>query len=127
MAFASISTLHRSPFFNTAQTQGSVQSNMFGFFLSQNGSQLYLGGTATNLYQNGTLEFHAVNPASGYWQVPGASAKVNSSVAVSGFETIIDSGTTIMYGPTDAVQTLYSMVPGATLFDSANGAQGPGY
>lgn len=97
---------------------------MFGFYLAHNGSQLYLGGTATNLYKPGTLEFHAINNSSGFWQVPGASAKVNSVAAASNFETIIDSGTTIMYGPTAAVATLYSKVPGAVLFDSANGARG---
>jgi len=121
MAFPSISNMHKSPFFTTAQTDKSVGSNMFGFFLAQHGSQLYLGGADTTLYQNGTLEFHAINPASGFWQVPGASAKVNSAVALSGFETIIDTGTSIMYAPTDAAKTFYSMVPGAALFDSTNG------
>jgi len=121
LAFPSLSNMNKNPFFTTAKAEGSVPINMFGFFLAQNGSQLYLGGTATDLYQNSTLEFHPINPASGFWQVPGASAKVNSAVAVANFSAIIDSGTTIMYGPPAAVAKLYSMVPGAAVFDSANG------
>ncbi|KAJ7651743.1 acid protease [Mycena polygramma] len=121
MAFPSISSMHKNPFFTTAKAEGSVKSNTFGFFLAKNGSQMYLGGTATNLYQTGTLEFHRVNPASGFWQVPGASAKVNSTAVVTGFQTIIDSGTTIMYGPPSAVATFYSKVLGAALFDRTNG------
>ncbi|KAJ6503325.1 acid protease [Mycena vitilis] len=117
MAFPSISSMHKNPFFTTAKAEGSVKTNTFGFFLAKNGSQMYLGGTATNLYQIGTLEFHRVNPASGFWQVPGASAKVNSTAVVTGFQTIIDSGTTIMYGPPSAVATFYSKVSNATLFD----------
>ncbi|KAJ7110006.1 acid protease [Mycena epipterygia] len=120
MAFPSISNLGKNPFFNTAKTEGTVQFNAFGFFLAANGSELYLGGTNPDLY-NGTLELHTINSTSGFWQVPGASVKVNSVAAASGFETVIDSGTTIMYGPPDAVKALYSTIPGATLFDSADG------
>ena len=39
----------------------------------------------------------------------------------SGFQTVIDSGTTIMYGPPAAVAAFYKNVPGAALYDSANG------
>lgn len=38
-----------------------------------------------------------------------------------GFDTIIDSGTTIMYGPPDAVTMLYSHVPGARVYDEDEG------
>ena len=34
---------------------------------------------------------------------------------------IIDSGTTIMYGPPEDVETFYASVPGASLYDSENG------
>lgn len=47
--------------------------------------------------------------------------KVASTTAVAGLQTIIDSGTTIMYGPPDAVQILYSKIPGSALVDSVNG------
>jgi cathepsin D len=46
---------------------------------------------------------------------------VGSTAAVSGFQTIIDSGTTIIYGPPAAVKTLYSKIPGSAVYDSTNG------
>jgi cathepsin D len=51
---------------------------------------------------------------------------VGSSTAVSGFETIIDSGTTIMYGPPAAVKEVYAKVAGSAVFDSTNGASTSG-
>ncbi|KAJ7492420.1 acid protease [Mycena latifolia] len=120
MAFPSISNLGQKPFFNTAASNGTLKSNAFGFFLAENGSELYLGGTNPKLH-NGTIEFHTINSTSGFWQVPGASVKLNSTAIFSKFETIIDSGTTIMYGPPAAVHTLYSKIPGAAAFDAAYG------
>jgi cathepsin D len=96
MAYPSLSQLHHSPVFNTEYSNGAVKANRFGFYLAQSGSELYLGGIDTRKY-SGKIETHSVNQAAGFWQLPGASAKVGKSVAVSGFQTVIDSGTTIMY------------------------------
>jgi len=120
LAFPTISNLNQSPFFNTAVYEGNVKSNQFGFYLAGTGSELYLGGTDNSLY-SGDIEFHDVSSASGFWQISGAEALVGSTTAVSGFQTIIDSGTTIMYGPPAAVEALYSNVPDSELFDAANG------
>ncbi|KAH9946986.1 acid protease [Amylocystis lapponica] len=119
LAYQSISSIGKPPFFNTAFSQGSAKNNVFGFKLAKSGSELYLGGTDTSLY-SGTPEYHAVS-GSGFWQISNAKALVGKTVAVSGFQTIIDSGTTIMYGPTSAVKTFYKSVPGSKLYDSSNG------
>ena len=39
----------------------------------------------------------------------------------SGFQTIIDSGTTIIYGPPSQVAAFYQAIPGAQLYDSQSG------
>ncbi|KAK7461034.1 hypothetical protein VKT23_008962 [Stygiomarasmius scandens] len=119
LAFPAISNLNSNPFFNTAINQGTVSSGEFGFYLSQSGSELYLGGANSNLY-TGSIEFHSVDTSTGFWQITGASIKSGGSTIVSGFETIIDSGTTIMYGPPSQVKTFYSKI-GGKLFDSTNG------
>ena len=46
---------------------------------------------------------------------------VNGKTVASGFDTIIDSGTTIMYGPPSAVKKLYAAVPGSAVYDSSQG------
>jgi cathepsin D len=121
LAFPAISNMNENPFFNTANAQGTVEANQFGFFLASSGSELYLGGSNDAKY-SGTPEFKKIDSSSGFWQITGAEAKVGSSTAVSGFETIIDSGTTIMYGPPAAVKEVYAKVAGSAVFDSTNGA-----
>jgi len=120
LAFPQVSTLNQSPFFNTVVKQKAFPVSQFGFLLASNGSELFLGGTDTTKY-TGELEFHDVDTTSGFWQITGATAKVGNTTTVSSFDTIIDSGTTLMYGPPDAVKEVYAAVKGAQLFDSENG------
>ncbi|KAL0573987.1 hypothetical protein V5O48_007956 [Marasmius crinis-equi] len=120
LAFPSIAQTHSSPFLNTAVSQKAVPNGSFGFKLANSGSELYLGGTNSKLY-TGSLEYHNVDDSAGFWQISGAKALVGSTTAVSDFATIIDSGTTIMYGPPSAVQSFYSHVPGSKLYDDQQG------
>ncbi|KAF9808862.1 hypothetical protein IEO21_07727 [Rhodonia placenta] len=112
MAWPALSKLDADPFFWTAISQGVVSEGVFSFYLSDSGSELYLGGTDSSLY-SGDLEYHDLVASAGYWTIGGASAIVNGQTVVSDFETIIDSGTTLMYGPPDAVAQFYSGIDGA--------------
>ena len=110
----------QNPYFNTAIDEGAVDEGVFGFKLASSGSELYLGGTNSDLY-TGSIEYHDVDESTGFWQITSGKAYVGSTAAVSNFETIIDSGTTIMYGPPSAVETFYSMIPGSGVYDSSEG------
>ena len=115
MGFQLNSNLGQPPFFQTALTQGAVSSSIFSFYLSSNISELYLGGTDSRHY-TGPIERHTVMSPSTptFWQLDDAKISINGKVGVvSGFQTIIDSGTSVMYGPTDAVAQAYSQVPGS--------------
>ncbi|KAF9818610.1 hypothetical protein IEO21_02590 [Rhodonia placenta] len=112
MAWPALSKLDADPFFWTAISQGVVSEGVFAFYLSGSDSELYLGGTDSSLY-SGDLEYHDLVSSAGYWTIGGASAIVNGQTVVSDFETIIDSGTTLMFGPTDAVAQFYSGIDGA--------------
>lgn len=112
MAWPALSELNADPFFWTAISQGVVSEGVFGFYLSDSGSELYLGGTDSSLY-SGDLEYHDLVSSAGYWTIGGASAIVNGQTVNSDFETIIDSGTSLMFGPTDAVAQFYSGIDGA--------------
>ncbi|KAJ7596647.1 acid protease [Mycena floridula] len=120
LAFPAISNLGQNPFFNTAIQSNTVKSQVFGFYLASTGSELFLGGT-NSAHFKGSPEFHSVDTSTGFWQISGANALVGGKAAVSNFETIIDSGTSIMYGPPSAVKAFYAKVSGSTLFDEANG------
>ncbi|KIJ41441.1 hypothetical protein M422DRAFT_103553, partial [Sphaerobolus stellatus SS14] len=88
--------------------------------LASTGSTLDLGHTNPDHYI-GSIEYHGIDPASGFWQVTGAKVSIDYTIGVSGFDTVIDSGTTIMYGPPSAVKTFYSKIARTKLFDPANG------
>ncbi|CAK5266694.1 unnamed protein product [Mycena citricolor] len=120
LAFPAISNLGQDPYFQTAINEGAVSANQFGFYLASSGSSLYIGGTDTRKY-SGSIEFNGITSSSGFWQVTGASVNVGGSTVASNLETIVDSGTTIMYGPPALVREIFAQVPGAQLYDSANG------
>jgi cathepsin D len=119
MGFPSISTLQASPFFMTAMQSGSVQSGEFAFKLSDSGSELYLGGTDNSLY-TGDIEYYSVDPEKGYWQISNGVVKVNGVTLEPTFDSIIDTGTTLIYGPSATVEALWGQVPGSN--DTGNGA-----
>ena len=96
-----------------------MPENRFAFKLASSGSSLYLGGTDEDLY-SGSIEFHPVQNT-GFWQASGAKAIVNGKTVVSNIGTIIDSGTTIMYGPPSAVKKFYAAIPGSGVYDSSEG------
>lgn len=120
LAYPSLSSMRQDPYFTTAYKQGQVAANVFGFKLATTGSELYLGGSDASLY-TGTLETHAVSTSSGFWQISGASLLLNGAAVQEDFQTIIDSGTTIMYGPPAAVKAFYAQIPGSTVYDSDAG------
>ncbi|RDX54914.1 acid protease [Lentinus brumalis] len=120
LAYPAISNLNANPYFNTAIEQGAVKEGVFGFKLASTGSELYLGGTNDELY-SGSIEYHDIDTSTGFWQLTGAKALVGGKAVVSNFETIIDSGTTIMYGPPAAVKTFYKAISGSAVYDSDQG------
>jgi len=119
MGWPALSNLNADPYFWTAVSQGAVSEGVFSFYLAGSGSELYLGGTDSSLY-SGDIESHDLTSSSGFWQIGGASAIVNGQTVVSNFDTIIDSGTTLMYGPPDAVDTFYSGISGAQSLGSGS-------
>ena len=120
LAFPAISSLHKTPFLLDAKNEGAVKSAVFGFKLAKSGSELYLGGTNTSLY-TGDIEYHSVTGKAGYWQIGGGRVIVGDTLVASNLNTIIDSGTTIIYGPPSAVKTFYASISGSKVYDSSQG------
>ncbi|KAJ7033552.1 acid protease [Mycena alexandri] len=120
LALPILSKIRKFPFFANAAAQESVRVSQFSFYLADNGSELYLGGTDPTKY-TGKVEFHNVDAYEGYWQPTGAKVKVGSGTILTKLETIIDSGSTIIYGDPAAIQQIYAAVPGAQPFEEAKG------
>jgi cathepsin D len=120
LAFPAISNLKQNPFFFTAEAQGSVAANEFAFKLSQSGSELFLGGTDSTKF-TGNIEYHDLTSTNGFWQIGNFAATVNGEVATSsGYETVIDTGTTLMYAPTADADAFYAKIPGSVALTGAN-------
>ncbi|KAH9948843.1 protease [Amylocystis lapponica] len=112
LAFQAISSVNAVPYFFTAVSQKAVKQSVFSVKLASSGAELYIGGTDSSLY-SGDIEYHDLSSKTGYWQIGGASATVNGKSVGSGFDTIIDTGTTLMYGPSDAVEKFYAGISGS--------------
>ncbi|KAI0712498.1 acid protease [Earliella scabrosa] len=121
LGLPAISNLGHNPFFFTAVSQDTAPEGVFSFKLSQTGSELFIGGTNDDLF-TGDIEFHRLSSNDGFWQIGGASVSVNDqSVSSSKFETIIDSGSTIITAPPSAAKAFWSRVQGSKVFDQEQG------
>ncbi|KAI0743594.1 protease [Daedaleopsis nitida] len=118
LGLSAASTLQQTPFFLNAIEQSVVQTGVFGLMLTRNSSEIYLGGTNTSLYE-GDLEYHTIN-STAFWQLPDSVLSLNSAIIASNISTIIDSGTSIIYGPAEQVAALYSNIEDSAVFDSEN-------
>ncbi|KAI0324335.1 acid protease [Cubamyces sp. BRFM 1775] len=120
LGLPAISELGHNPFFNTAVQQGAVSEGVFSFKLGQSGSELFVGGTNSDLY-SGNIESHKLSSSKGYWQIGGAKVTLNGKTAASNFDTVIDSGSTIMTAPPDAADAFWRQVKGSQVYDEEQG------
>lgn len=97
-------------------SQGLIQHNIFSFYLASNssaGSTLVLGGTDQQFY-TGDFSYAPVAKAAAllpYWLVSASDIKVGgTSIKACGWllgcEMVVDTGTSILAGPVDAVSKL---------------------
>ncbi|KAJ7034475.1 acid protease [Mycena alexandri] len=120
MGLLPISGLQQDPFVMNAKSEGAFGVGQFSFYLANTGSELYIGGTDSKKY-TGAIEFNSINTTTGFWEPTNAQAKVGSTTVLTGLQTIVDSGTTLMYCPPAVVQQIYAKVPGAKVFDAEEG------
>jgi len=114
LAFASISVDQVAPVWYNIMKQNLVTDNIFGVFLSKNpntgpGGELMLGGTNPNYY---TGQFTYVPLTSEtYWEFAMDNLQVKGSslsycTASSPCKAICDTGTSLIAGPTAAVNAI---------------------
>ncbi|KAF8837186.1 acid protease [Paxillus ammoniavirescens] len=125
MGFPTISVLRASPVFQTMVSSSALKQAVFGFALSSEPgkSELTIGGTNTNMYQESTLTYIPVSLAA-YWQIPLAGVTrggLNGAPDVvlanktSYAQAIIDTGTTLIVTSDSIAQQFYANVTGAKL------------
>jgi cathepsin D len=96
--------------------QGKIQHNIFSFYLASNssaGSTLVLGGTDSQFY-TGDFSYISVAKAASllpYWLVSASDIKVKGQSIkacnwLTGCYMVVDTGTSVLAGPTSAVNKL---------------------
>lgn len=114
LAFSSISQIGKPTIIGNLYSSGAISKPTFAFKLGSSGAELFIGGTDDSLY-TGDITYSDLTSES-YWLTTG-SATVDGSSAYSG-GMIIDSGTTLVVGPSDSVASFWGAVDGASTCDS---------
>jgi len=107
-----------APPFDNLFSQGLVSANEFSFFLSSNNndttSALILGGVDSQYYTGAItyVKFNLIQILTGYWLITGDDLKVNGASAgvCSQCAMVVDTGTSILTGPTSAVGPLIQKI-----------------
>ncbi|KAI0279434.1 acid protease [Russula aff. rugulosa BPL654] len=108
MAFQSISVYNAPPPVQNLISEQVLTEPMFGFKLAPNGSELYLGGVNSELYE-GQITWVPLTDA-GYWQASFDEITVNG-IPVLGLENvnaIFDTGTTMIIGDPAGIRDFFA-------------------
>lgn len=135
LAFQGIAETQAPPFWEALANNGALTSPMMSFYLTryldnpnvqdtEPGGVLTLGGTNSSLYQ-GDIEY--VNFPSGtprYWTLSLTAVTVQGKgVTTAGGNaalSAIDTGTTLIGGPSADVQAIWAAVPGSVAMTGQN-------
>lgn len=120
MAWKAIAEDNVTPVFQYMYEQGLVEDNSFSFYLTpsadENGSMLILGGVNEE-YSNGSFNYVTLSSES-YWQIPIDGVKAGS-YSKSSLQGIVDTGTSLLVGPTKVVEDLTKQI-GSVSSDCSN-------
>nr|XP_046235079.1 nothepsin [Scatophagus argus] len=119
MGYPSLAEILGNPVFDNMLAQKIVEQPIFSFYLNRHSSgnnpegELLLGGTDKSLY-TGPINWLPVT-AKGYWQIKMDSVAVQgvSSFCPHGCQAIVDTGTSLIAGPTNDILSLQQLI-GAT-------------
>ncbi|KAA8591140.1 pepsin A [Etheostoma spectabile] len=117
LAFQAIASDNVVPVFDNMVSEGLVSQPMFSVFLSsqsEQGSEVVFGGVDSSHY-TGQITWIPLSSAT-YWQIAMDSVTINGqTVACSGgCQAIIDTGTSLIVGPTSDINNMNSWVGAST-------------
>ncbi|CAI9545903.1 unnamed protein product [Staurois parvus] len=115
MAYPRISVDGAPTVFDDIMNQKLVDKNVFSFYLNRNpdaqpGGELLLGGTDPKFY---TGDFNYMNVTrKAYWQIRMNHVEVGGQLTLckGGCEAIVDTGTSLIIGPTEEIDALQKAI-----------------
>ncbi|KAM9324964.1 pepsin A-like [Gastrophryne carolinensis] len=114
LASPSIASFDALPVFENMWTEGLIPQYIFSVYLSsqgQSGSFILFGGVDYSFW-NGNINWIPVSSQT-YWQITVDSVSVNGQVISSNFQAIVDTGTSLLAGPSNAIDNIMEYI-GAT-------------
>ncbi|GAA5824372.1 hypothetical protein JCM11251_000393 [Rhodosporidiobolus azoricus] len=118
MAYSSISTIGTNPLFQTLLAENKVANGQFSFLLAETGSELYLGGMNSALYAAGSTKWYPVASQS-YWLLATTANVGNTAISsVGAFNSIVDTGTSVIVAPSAAAAAFWAAVPNSGVYGS---------
>jgi len=105
-----------SAFFNLVNQSGSgLPEPVFAFYLSNQGSELTIGGTNKELYTGNITYAPVTGAVKQIWEVDVDKLSLNNQTILSNFSGIVDSGTTAIRGNETLVAAFYQSINGTSL------------
>ncbi|KAG8753205.1 Type I transmembrane sorting receptor [Ceratobasidium sp. 428] len=108
LAFSSISNMGKPTPIENMKSAGIIESATFAFKLASTGSELFIGGTNSALF-TGDITFSPLTSKT-FWLTNGAATAGDQEAYSGGM--IIDSGTTLIVGPKDSVDSFWKAAGG---------------
>ncbi|KAM6504200.1 aspartic peptidase A1 [Amanita muscaria] len=129
LAFETIATSKATPFWQTLVAQGAWDEPLMAFYLTrfnnvtsssvqslEPGGSFIMGSTDTSLY-TGNIDFVDLPVTGSYWILPLSTLTVQgTSISIasgSSSYAAIDTGTTLVGGPSDVIAEIYAQIPGS--------------
>ncbi|KAL8276131.1 hypothetical protein RQP46_011462 [Phenoliferia psychrophenolica] len=115
LGFPYLSRSGAVPFLQNLIAQGSLDQNLFGFYLSRRtvaGSTLTIGAVDTTHF-TGAIQYTPVTNQS-FWMVAAGPVVVNGTAVGTGLPASIDSNR-LIYVPKSQAAAIYAAIPGAAL------------
>ena len=116
LSFPNLSALQYTPIFDTIIQNHLLKKNWFSFFITDKDepkkSQVILGEPSKEFYE-GEFTWHPVSEES-YWQVEMKDILINgqnSNMCQGPCKLVIDTGTSIITGPSNDLENLLKMLP----------------
>ncbi|XP_069461336.1 cathepsin D-like [Ambystoma mexicanum] len=122
MGYPTISVDEVPPVFDNIMKHALVDENVFSFYLNRDpdaalGGELLLGGVDPAHY-TGDIQYLNVTRKA-YWQIKADEVSVGSQLALckGGCQVILDTGTSLITGPTAEIRALHKAIGAMPLFN----------
>ncbi|XP_059806069.1 pepsin A-like [Hypanus sabinus] len=122
LAYPNIASSGATTVFDNMMAEHLVEKPMFAFYLTRQngaeGSEVVFGGVDPNHY-TGEIQWVPVT-REGYWQIQVESVKINGQVVAcsSGCQAIVDTGTSLIVGPTNGINTIQRLIGASQQYGS---------